>query len=388
MKNILWLSEWWPNELEPFSGDGIERRAKAASLYNNIVVIYVKKNPALSKGKVKMEERIYNENLRAWIYYYPSISKFSRFLDLIYSNHWFLRLHKRGLRSFKKKYGKPYGVQVNVAMKVGIIALLWRRFRKMKYIVVEGWSLFLPEAKPTLKDKSWLFQFLSKKILKKATLLVTVSKHLGAMICKNVVEVPYKVVPSVVDKTIFYPSITTPEHEIFRFIHISTLDNAKNIKEILLALKGILARNYQAELIVHVPPNKELDELIHSMELGKNVTVKKEVQQKELAESIRSSDALILFSLYETFGNVVIEAQACGLPVITSDYPTFSETIEDGKNGIRAKGKSSKELCEAMIELINNKYKFDRNEISDTALRRYSFDRIGKLLDEVYEEYF
>lgn len=43
MKNILWLTEWWPNELEPFSGDGIERRAKAASLYNNIVVIFIKK---------------------------------------------------------------------------------------------------------------------------------------------------------------------------------------------------------------------------------------------------------------------------------------------------------------------------------------------------------
>lgn len=102
MKNILWLTEWWPNELEPFSGDGIERRAKAASLYNNIVVIFIKKNPSLRFGKVKWEERIYNDNLRAWIYYYPSIGRFSRFLDMIYSNYWFIRLHRRGLRTFKK----------------------------------------------------------------------------------------------------------------------------------------------------------------------------------------------------------------------------------------------------------------------------------------------
>ena len=388
MKNILWLTEWWPNELEPFSGDGIERRAKAASLYNNIVVIFVKKNSALRFGKIKPEERIYNDNLRAWIYYYPSIGRFSRFVDMIYSNYWFIRLHRRGLRAFKKEYGKPHGVQVNVAMKVGIIALIWRLFRRMKYIIVEGWSLFLPEAKPALKDKNWFFRMMTKKVLKNATLLVTVSDHLGEMISKNVVNIPYKVIPSVVDKTIFYPSSSNLKREVFRFIHISTLDHAKNIKEILLALKEVLKKNYRAELIVHAPPKKELNELIQTLQLEKNVILKGEIPQTELAESIRSSDALILFSLYETFGNVVIEVQACGVPVITSNYPTFNETVENNKNGIIAKGQSSRELCEAMIELMNNKDKFDRNEISATAIQRYSFERIGKMLDEVYEQYF
>lgn len=201
-------------------------------------------------------------------------------------------------------------------------------------------------------------------------------------------RIPFKVIPSVVDKTIFFPSTAIPKHEIFRFIHISTLDNAKNIKEILLALKQVLTMNYRAELIVHAPLNKELNDLIQTLQLEKNVILKGEVMQKELAESIRSSDALILFSLYETFGNVVIEAQACGVPVITSNYPTFSETVEDNKNGIIAKGKSSQELSKAMIELMNNKDKFGRSEISATALQRYSFERIGKMLDEVYEEYF
>jgi len=39
MKNIVWLTEWLPTPAEPYSGDGIERRAKAASLYNDIVII-------------------------------------------------------------------------------------------------------------------------------------------------------------------------------------------------------------------------------------------------------------------------------------------------------------------------------------------------------------
>jgi glycosyltransferase involved in cell wall biosynthesis len=388
MKNILWLTEWWPNELEPLAGDFIERYSKAASLYNNVVVIFVKKNPALPLGKVKLEEKIYNNNLRAWVYYYPSIGRFSRMLDVIYSNYWFIRLHRKGLRTFKKKYGKPFGVQVNVSMKVGIIALMWRWFRNMRYIIVEGWTLFLPEAKPALRHKSRFFRFMTRVVLKNASLLVTVSKHLGEMITQNVAKIPYRVIPRAFDSTIFYPSQLISMHEKFRFIHISTLDYAKNIKEILLALKEVLKKNYQVELIVHAPPNKELNQLLQELQLEKNVILKGEVPQNELAESIRSSDALILFSLYETFGNVVIEAQACGLPVIASDYPVFNETIEDKKNGIIAKGKSSKALCDAMIELLNNKDKFDRNEISASVLQRYSFERIGKKLDDVYQQYF
>jgi len=73
MKNVLWFTEWLPSSFEPFNGDGIERRAKAASLYNKISIIYVKKNPQLPLGKVKKEERVYNDHCRAFIYYYPSI---------------------------------------------------------------------------------------------------------------------------------------------------------------------------------------------------------------------------------------------------------------------------------------------------------------------------
>src|ERR1051325_11334322 len=127
MKNILWLTEWLPTSFEPFNGDGIERRAKAASLYNDITIVYVKKDPRLPFGKIKVEERIYNEHCRAFIYYYPSIRKFSRFLDLVLSNYYFFRLHKKAFREYKKTFGKPHALQVNVMMKNGIIASKFKK---------------------------------------------------------------------------------------------------------------------------------------------------------------------------------------------------------------------------------------------------------------------
>ena len=388
MKNILWLTEWLPTSFEPFNGDGIERRAKAASLYNNIYIIYVKKDPGLKFGKTEIEERVYNEHCKAFIYYYPSIRKFSKFLDLLLSNYYFFRLHNKAIREYKRKFGKPDGMQVNVAMKNGIIALRYKRKWRINYIVVEGWSIFLPEAKPSFKDKGWLFRHYARKVLSKASLIITVSKHLGEMIRKSVVDVPYKVVSSVVDKSIFYPSEKKPLSDTFRFIHISNLDHAKNIEQILLGFKQLLSSRYKAELVIHAPSSHLLKKQINDLGLTENVILKEEIDQTQLADSIRSSDALILFSLYETFGNVVIEAQACGIPVIVSDYPTFLETVEDNFNGIIAKGKDAASLTEAMINCIKNKEMFDSKKISEKTIATYSFERIGKMLDEIYQQYF
>ena len=384
MKNILWLTEWFPSSFEPYNGDGIERRGKAASLYNNIFVIYIKKKHGLPFGKIETEERTYNNNYKASIYYYPSVAKFSRFFDFILSNYYFIRLHYKAIKSFKKKYGKPHCIQVNVAMKNGIIAVLSKWFWRINYIVVEGWSLFLPESMPTFKDKNWIFRFFTRQVIKRATQLVTVSGHLGKMIQTNIINVPYKVIPSVVDERIFFPDQRKHQNKIFRFIHISNLDYAKNIEQILSGLKQTREQGYQAELVIHAAFNKNLIEQIELLQLQQNVILREEADQTVLADSIRSSDALILFSRYETLGNVVIEAHACGVPVITSNYPTFFETVENNVDGIIAKGMNAEDLSEAMISCIVGKNNFDSEQISKKAVSTYSFEVIGKMLDELY----
>lgn len=384
MKNILWLTEWFPSSFEPYVGDGIERRGNAASLYNNIHVVFVRKKPGLRFGRTEKEERTYNDQYKASIYYYPSIKKFSIWLDILLSNYYFFRLHYKAIVAYKRKFGKPHCIQVNVAMKNGVIALLCKRFWGINYVIVEGWSLFLPESKPTLKSKGALFGAYTRKVYKKAAQLITISDHLGKMINAHIVDVPYKIVPSVVDTTIFYPPQAKMKNDIFRFVHISNLDYSKNIYQLLLGFKQTLAAGYRAELIMHSPATKDLLTTIADLGLDQQVIIKNECPQTGLADTLRSSDALVLFSLYETFGNVVIEAQACGIPVITSSYPTFYETVEDNVNGIIAKGTGADALTEAMIKMITNKESFNSQMIAATAAQKYSLKQIGKMLDEVY----
>ncbi len=59
-------------------------------------------------------------------------------------------------------------------------------------------------------------------------------------------------------------------------------------------------------------------------------------QGEDLAEHYASADLLLFPSTTETFGNVVLEAMASGLPVVAYDYAAAREYIRHGENGLRA----------------------------------------------------
>lgn len=80
----------------------------------------------------------------------------------------------------------------------------------------------------------------------------------------------------------------------------------------------------------------------------------------------------------EPFGNVVIEAQACGTPTITTDWGAFTETNIDGVTGFR---------CRTLGEFMwaaTAATKLNREAIREHAVTRYSLDVIAKR----YEDYF
>src|SRR6202011_3886324 len=73
---------------------------------------------------------------------------------------------------------------------------------------------------------------------------------------------------------------------------------------------------------------------------------------KELAAAYASADVFAFPSTTDTFGNVIIEAQASGVPVVVSDSGGPKELVEDRANGLITKSHDVDDFTRAVRELI------------------------------------
>ena len=386
MRNVLWLASWYPNDLAPFDGDFIQRHAQSVALLHRVEVLHIINDES---GKVTdhIKEKISTKgNLTERIIYYRSPGTGISFLDKLLSSLKYMRLYKRAIQKYIVVKGKPSIVHVHVAMKAGVIALWLNQKFGIPYILSEHWTDYLAEAKPNFEDHSLVFKNLCKKIFERASYVTVVSKVLGEAVAKKF-SIQYSVIPNVVDTSIFFPAGHPPGEKI-NFIHVSSLGYQKNIPQLIGAIDMVKKKGHDFSVTIFGPVNNELNDLLLKYDLLADVSLNKEVPQAVLAKEFRQSDALILYSRYETFGCVVIEANASGVPAILSDLPVFREYSIENKTAIFAPANNPVELANAMISFMKKKNEFDPQKISDHVASKFNYSVVAHRFDALYQKIF
>lgn len=97
----------------------------------------------------------------------------------------------------------------------------------------------------------------------------------------------------------------------------------------------------------------------------------------EPGEVLASASLFVMSSRYEGFPNALLEAMACGLPVISTAYAGSAELIRDGIDGVLVQVDSRADLAQAMRRVIKDRDLRARlaNNAS-AAARRYSLDSV------------
>jgi glycosyltransferase involved in cell wall biosynthesis len=106
---------------------------------------------------------------------------------------------------------------------------------------------------------------------------------------------------------------------------------------------------------------------------------------ESIAQLMQQSDAFLLFSNYENLPCVIIEAHASGLPVLSTDVGGISEMINADNGILIAKGDEDS-LVKELGNMLDNLNKYDRENIRDEAISKYSYPVIGKQFAEIYSE--
>lgn len=384
MKKILWLPAWYPNNTDPYAGDFIQRHARAAALFQAVQVIYVVRDKTGIITRNTLEENHSSGYLTEKIIYYYIRGSFIPFIDKIISNWQYLFLCIKELGKYIRQEGLPYCTHVHVVNRNALMAGWMKRKYGIRYVISEHWSVYLRESKPYFGDINWFFRFLWKKIMKGSSGVSVVSNHLGMALAKLETGLHYTVIPNVVDTDVFFPAAFHLQEANTHFIHISSLDFPKNAEAILEAFAILKKNNPLFILSIFGPPRSELRQLATDLGLGENVMFQNEVPQTALAESLRRSDGLILFSRYETFGCVLIEANACGIPAIVSDIPTFHEIIEEGVNGYFVPGGNAAALANKLQWFMEQGRNKSNQTIAAIAREKYNYPLIGQMFSNFY----
>jgi glycosyltransferase involved in cell wall biosynthesis len=175
--------------------------------------------------------------------------------------------------------------------------------------------------------------------------------------------------------------------EKFVFITVGNLDNNKNQKIILIALRKLIPfnKNIFLKIIGDGPCLVELKKMVIDFNLEKHVTFLKKLGRIDLLNEMNNSNALIVSSFVETFGVVALEGLFLGLPCISTKCGGTSEFLNDN-NSIMIDVNDSLGLSEAMNFMYSNFEKFDLELIKKEVLQNFGLNTFLSRVNEYYKK--
>ena len=384
MSRILWLCSWYPHPGDPFEGDFIQRHAKAVSAYIPLTVFYISQSGAgVSVNRdwlIEQQADGVNERVVFFRHQKTGIKPFDKFL---YNLRYF-RAYRKVIEDHIGKEGIPDLVHVHIPMKAGIIGRWIKRKWKVPFIISEHSAHYNQESGDKFYSKSFFHRHNVKRVLNDAAIVTNVSETVGKTLRSLFRLTAVRVIPNVVDTTLF--NYRHRPIEKFRFVHVSTLVNRqKNVDGILNAVLLLAGQRNDFEVVIVGPVYDELREKVAALKLTKVVRFSGEISYARVALEMQQASALVLFSRYENFPCVIIEALCCGLPVISSDTGGIKEAVHEA-NGILVQSENERQLSEAMKTMMNEYEKYDRGKIAAEASKLYNYHAIGKKFYELYNE--
>jgi len=373
---ILHLASWYPSEVHGTLGNFVKRHISAISSVHSGEVWYAAPSPF--DQSVPQNTHTDCGNFQERIVYFkaqkPVVRGTTRAL----------------LNLATQNDGPPFDVvHLHVAYPAGKAARTLARRWGIPLVVTEHWTAYHEEQRNTLPFwRRWSM----RQTLKQAQLICPVSEDLARSIQNFGAASRFCVVPNVVDTELFQPE-TAPAHSAehpFQWLHISSLsDEQKNISGMIRAIQKLrqqTAANETFEVQIVGDGNPEPHQaLVDALDLQDCITVHGEVSLEEVAEKMRTADALLLFSRYENFPCVIPEAWASGIPVLSTDVGGIREHLTEDR-GELIESEDEAALAKSMLHWMQSPNTFNQEDLRTHAMKHFSMAAVGKAYSDVYRE--
>lgn len=236
------------------------------------------------------------------------------------------------------------------------------------------------------------YNYFTPLFAKRANRILTVSEFTKQDVIKNykidsdLIDVVYNGVndsfkPLPVDEKAKVKDTLTKGEDYF--VYIGALHPRKNINRLFKAFDAFKKQTNSTTKLVIVGRKawsvKEIEETYESMTFKADVIFTGRLSTSDLIETLASSKALTYIPYFEGFGIPIIEAQKCGVPVITSNRTSMPEVAGDSAHLVDPFDEHS--IQEALVKLdAEEEYRKLLIEKGSENVQRFSWDITAQLV--------
>ena len=243
------------------------------------------------------------------------------------------------------------------------------------------------------------FRPLTARAAKRAARIITISEHSRRDIIRFMGADPGKVIVAGIScSPVFRPAADTEVRERVRTVHglpgkfilsVGSLEPRKNIPRLLEAFRHLKNIPAGAKCTLVLVGRRawgahDISDTIRTLGLEKDVIVADYVSIQDLVHFYNLADFFVFPSLYEGFGLPVLEAMACGTPVLCSNAASLPEVVGDA--ALLFDPLNIGEMTESMKRMIEDDAL--KTRLRESGLRqagKFSWDVVAARIEEAYE---
>jgi glycosyltransferase involved in cell wall biosynthesis len=376
--HIVHLPRIYPSKIAPLSGIFFEQQVDALRSTPNlsISVIALVQKPLLSS--------LFYANLRLWFKTLMHdtnsgitqiIYIFSLPMPFLVKRYYInLRCYWR-IKKHIKKCGKPNLIHLQT-YEMGIAALWVKKRLNIPYIITEHSSNLY-------SDATRLSKRLLTEIYLESSYNIAVSPYFA-----NFLSLKFSTKFDYIPNSVNIEKITIKADKktaVIQLIHVAHCVPIKQQDLLLRGFKQALDKNKNIHLTIigDGPELPKLKVLASGLNITEQVTFCGTLSNSEVKCKMREADIFILTSKKETFGVVLIEAMAVGLPSISTRCGGPEDILTNDNLGILC-GPSPTSIADAILEASTKEY--DPVKIREYAIKVYSTEAVSKQIVNVYKQ--
>jgi glycosyltransferase involved in cell wall biosynthesis len=366
---VLFVPEWYPSkDGRRWGGIACRDHVRAAALYDDVAVLSFTSRP--QRWPTLRWERVHDGGIPVFYgdHGRSPVPKTSLFV---------FHLHlKRALHRVFEEWGRPD--VIHTQDDYGYYAIRALPDPRIPVVISQHSSCFLERAldRAAVRRSGWAFA--------QAARVLPANKFAERDYRRYGLQPSVTWMPNTFDVEMFRPEPARVRKPWL--LHVSGFSPVKRVGDIIHAFRQVSAQRPGAVLHLVGPATyRAATEALAARELAPHTyRFHGVLSQPAIADLMRRASGFVLASEVETFGCVLMEAMACGCPVLTTGTGGIRGVVGPDE-GLFVEVGRIEQIAEGMLKLLDGTHGLDMARVSRDIRDRFCYQRVGRLLHEEYE---